>query len=107
MASKSIDNPAGTPSTIATSVWPCDSPAVRNRSIRRTFYPKKLRRPADDPRVHARASEAAILHSRRVTDGSGLELLMDRLAVNDAAHALDLATCDPIVLTIRSAGGPA
>jgi hypothetical protein len=27
-----------------TSALPCDSPAVRNRSMRRSFYPKKLPR---------------------------------------------------------------
>ena len=42
-ASKSIANPAGTPSRIATSALPCDSPAVRNRSIGASFYPKYLR----------------------------------------------------------------
>ncbi len=30
--------PAGTPSTIATSARPCDSPAVRNRNIGPAFY---------------------------------------------------------------------
>ena len=33
MASGSIGTPAGIPSRIATSACPCDSPAVRNRSI--------------------------------------------------------------------------
>src|SRR3989442_12258115 len=42
MASRSIARPAGTPSRIATSALPCDSPAVRKRSIRGSFYPKKL-----------------------------------------------------------------
>jgi hypothetical protein len=32
--------PAGTPSIIVTSAWPCDSPAVKKRSICSSFYPK-------------------------------------------------------------------
>jgi len=36
-----------------------------------------------------------------------MELLVDRFAVDDATHAIDLATGDPIVLTIASAGGHA
>ena len=31
------------PSTVMTSAWPCDSPALRNLSIRTQFYTKKLR----------------------------------------------------------------
>ena len=30
--------PPGTPSTMTTSAWPCDSPAVRNRNIGAPFY---------------------------------------------------------------------
>ena len=45
-ASGSIGTPAGMPSRIATSACPCDSPAVRNRSIRRPFYTNFLRPPA-------------------------------------------------------------
>jgi DNA-binding NtrC family response regulator/tetratricopeptide (TPR) repeat protein len=37
---------------------------------------------------------------------SEVELLADRFAVIDATHAIDLATGDPIVLTVASAGGP-
>src|SRR5690348_4701571 len=33
----SISRPAGMPSTVMTSAWPCDSPALRNLSIPRHF----------------------------------------------------------------------
>src|SRR5207302_1617155 len=51
MASRSIASPAGTPSRTATSALPCDSPAVRKRSIRVSFYPKKLPHPGRDPAI--------------------------------------------------------
>src|SRR5205823_9965830 len=106
-ASKSTASPAGTPSTIATSVWPCDSPAVRNRSIRRTFYPKKLRHPARGERGMRRSAEAAFLHGGRTPRTEVVvELVADRLAVLDDQRVVDLATGDAIVLQIASAGGP-
>ena len=37
--------PAGMPSRMTTSAWPCDSPAVRNRSMSGSFYTKFLPRP--------------------------------------------------------------
>src|SRR5260221_13029151 len=43
MRSTSIDSPAGRPSRITTSMRPCDSPAVRNRSIGEKLYTKFLR----------------------------------------------------------------
>ena len=46
IASKSRARPAGMPSRMVTSAWPCDSPAVRNRSIRVvSFYPMTSDRP--------------------------------------------------------------
>ncbi len=38
----SMARPAGTPSTMVTSALPCDSPAVKKRSMRASFYPKYL-----------------------------------------------------------------
>src|SRR6188474_3626182 len=40
----SSSSPAGMPSTVMTSAWPCDSPALRNLSIRTQFYTRKMRR---------------------------------------------------------------
>ncbi len=60
MASTSIGRPAGTPSRMPTSAWPCDSPAVRKRNINtadctRSFF--TLRRARGSPR----ASRAAFI----------------------------------------------
>src|SRR3954447_6558877 len=51
MASRSIERPAGMPSSTATSASPCDSPAVRNLSmippilyeVSATFRPTRMR----------------------------------------------------------------
>src|SRR6266508_7021187 len=66
MRSKSIASPAGTPSTIATSDGPCDSPAVKNLNIALAFYTKFLRTPGPrtraDGRFHCVLSAAMRLH---------------------------------------------
>ena len=36
----------------------------------------------------------------------GVDLVADRFAVSDAQRVVDLATGEPVVLTITSAGGP-
>src|SRR6478672_11038867 len=48
MSSAESGRPAGTPSTMMTSAWPCDSPAVRKRSIAASFYRSFCNAPAAD-----------------------------------------------------------
>ena len=73
MASTSIGTPAGMPSTIATSACPCDSPAVRNRSIGghsiRTFCGLRQAWPAPGrgARAHAQHAKNAEYRSVRAT----------------------------------------
>src|SRR4030095_9063924 len=97
IASKSIERPAGIPSRIATSAWPCDSPAVRKRSISASFYPK---------------TRAAFLHRRR--DHRPMEAAMQLVGArfvlrhgieHGERRAIDLATAARVILTIGTAGG--
>src|SRR4051812_23329418 len=96
----SIGRPAGTPSMIVTSALPCDSPAVKKRSIRRSFYPKILRPPDGDP-----ASGHAIRAGRRFAPSSGMQLVADRFAVHEDGRAFDLATGSRVTMTVSTAGG--
>ena len=58
-ASMSSSSPAGMPSTVMTSAWPCDSPAVRNLSIRAQFYTEEIALiSARGPAFQARAAHA-------------------------------------------------
>src|SRR5262245_53849973 len=99
IASKSMVSPAGTPSRIATSVLPCDSPAVRNRSIRLSFYPNFLQRPGSSALVF-----------REITQGRGLALVQtvsvvaDRFLVTTGERAIDLATGLGVVIRMGAAG---
>src|SRR3954464_3598391 len=99
-ASMSIARPAGTPSMIVTSALPCDSPAVKKRSIRGSFYPKYLRSPDGDPAVGR-----AIVAGRRFAPRPGMPLVADRFAVHEDGRAFDLPTGSRVTITIGSAGG--
>src|SRR5258705_1176767 len=44
----STSSPAGMPSSVMTSACPCDSPALRNRNIRKALYTKKLHTSGED-----------------------------------------------------------
>src|SRR4051812_35301614 len=96
----SIARPAGTPSMIVTSALPCDSPAVKKRSIRGSFYPKYLRPPDRDP-----ASGRAIRAGRHLAPSSHMQLVADRFAVHEDGRAFDLATGSRVTLTVGTAGG--
>src|SRR5438093_1089966 len=94
MRSPSRSSPAGSPSSVATRACPCDSPAVRNRSIRDPFYTKKLRVP-DRRRADlgAFATGDRLAHKRGMT-----HLLHDRFLPYDEHHAWDLATGSSVML---------
>ena len=68
MASKSMWSPAGMPSRMTTRPLPCDSPAVRKRSIASSFYTKFLHcSGADrrDPACFRRRADCS-MHVRRM-----------------------------------------
>ena len=94
------------PSRMVTSARPCDSPAVRNRSICGSFYPKNC---AARPRGRADPEQnrwAVILHEVPHAGGH-VQLIADRFVVDDRGHAIDLATRPRVWLLSSSAGGPA
>src|SRR5262249_44979959 len=109
--------PAGIPSRIATSALPCDSPAVRKRSIRRSFYPKYFQPPVQPPltsRAMARAFAVAavaiaaghLLAPRPAHDRGGtMRLLADRFAIDAGGRAIDLASGARVAIAIACAGG--
>src|SRR4051812_16677632 len=96
----SIARPAGTPSMIVTSALPCDSPAVKKRSIRRSFYPKFLRPPGRDP-----AAGRAICAGHRFAPEAVMQLLADRFAMHEDGRAFDLATGSRVTIVVSTAGG--
>ena len=108
MASKSMARPAGMPSRIITSEGPCDSPAVRNRSIERSFYPKNLRTLERGPRASRTKSAGVDL---ALLDGDTREgfvdLVADRFLVCDQESTIDLATGDRVELVVSASGGVA
>ena len=85
---------------IVTSALPCDSPAVRKRSMRASFYLKKLPRLGRD-RAIGRAIGAGRAFAPRVR----MKLVADRFALHQDGRAFDLATGARVTLTIGSAGG--
>src|SRR5688500_18318081 len=100
MASESTRRPAGIPSRITTSARPCDSPAVRKRSMRATIVYEvsaALRRQTREiPCDLAQIPTVGRLHS------SGAEpslqppiVIADRFLANGAAW-IDLATGDAV-----------
>src|SRR5262245_45292319 len=104
-ASKSIVSPAGTPSRIATSALPCDSPAVRKRNIRGSFYPKFLPHPAQREsisRVNRAGRDLAL--SMSSTKEDAMRLVADRFVEDDDGRVMDLSTGERVVLTIDAAG---
>src|SRR5688572_16525021 len=135
MASNSSARPAGIPSRIVTSAWPCDSPAVRKRSIERAFYLKNLHTPDARTANGARSRGAVILHppsrfvktaarpwriaTRRRYKEAPVQPLADRFLVTvgvraDATptlkdrewqSAVDLSTGEHVTLITSPAGG--
>src|SRR6188472_3170869 len=97
----SIASPAGTPSMIVTSALPCDSPAVKNRSMRAHSIRNICVLWTAIRRSAARNEQAVILH-RRV---SIMELIADRFALHEGTCAFDLATGARVRLIVGSAGG--
>src|SRR5262245_49994705 len=94
MAARSRSRPAGRPSSVATSACPCDSPAVRNRSIRDSFYTNKLRTSDRPPR-----DLGAIVIGDPLARHTGMtRLLHDRFLPYDQDHAWDLATGSSVML---------
>src|SRR5262245_50437340 len=83
------------PSRVITSVWPCDSPAVRNLSIRAQFYIEEIPHfrgsRTRTPRKRARA--------RSCMEEGMSRLLHDRYYAYAAEHAWDLATGESVSLT--------
>ena len=121
----STASPAGMPSSSATSAWPCDSPAVKKRSIRAVFYTKFLRHPADRrdwsawPATHrasvilftlndlraqrrAPAAPAPLLAVPRCVHSPLAALIGSRFQDLGDHTALDLATGDRVWLVRRT-----
>src|SRR5450759_2396041 len=103
-----MDSPAGMPSMIVTSAWPWDSPAVRNRNIRPSFYPKLLPRPEVPSVLSRMISGGGDLapprrHQRR--DGGRMNLVADRFVVHDDGRTIDLTTGALVALSMGCAGG--
>ena len=87
------------------SEGPCDSPAVRNRSIERSFYPKNLRTSVGALRVVEGNHQASILHSVTSVGEECVDLVADRFLVCHQDATIDLATGDRVTLVITTAGG--
>src|SRR5258708_39594295 len=116
MASKSMVRPAGMPSMIVTSALPCDSPAVRNRSIGPSFYPKKLRAPVRVSPFSVRKRQERWQCRARTTGGAAggdlaqrlcavMQIVADRFVGTDRERVVDLSTGEAVVRTNASAGG--
>src|SRR5471032_938896 len=108
MALMSMARPAGTPSRIATSALPCDSPAVRNRNISRFILSEIFAVSGRGSRDWRRDRTGRFLapssrHSRRRM--RVMQLVADRFAVDDNGRARDLATGAAVTLTLGTAGG--
>jgi hypothetical protein len=103
----SIASPAGTPSMIATSALPCDSPAVRYRSFRPSFYPKLLPHPGHRAAILRAISLGRVLapSGHASIQGGFVELFADRFVLVDARRTIDLATGWDVLLIVTSAGG--
>src|SRR5471030_1816289 len=88
MSSAEIVSPAGTPSMITVSAGPCDSPAVRKRSIESSFYRTFCNTPARARERVPVPGWACFLH---FSFGVKRALVADRYLVLDD-HWLDIAT---------------
>src|SRR5688572_30667633 len=111
MASKSRRRPAGIPSSMTTSPLPCDSPAVRKRSIASSFYTNFLHCFGEDRRDHGlflQACRLQICVRRMATLVGDRFLCRTRSELNVSAtlrlSALDLATGARVRLCIDRAG---
>src|SRR5260370_29253690 len=103
MASASTGNPAGRPSRITTSVRPCDSPAVRNRSIQGKLYTKFLR--ASCAATRSRCGFAGVFDGRFLAPRGPvppMPLIADRFCrLKEDGEIVDLATAEIVRLTIE------
>src|SRR5260370_38200191 len=103
MASASTGNPAGRPSRITTSVRPCDSPAVRNRSIQGKLYTKFLRGSCAATRVPG--GFAPVFGGRFLAQRGPVPpvpLIADRFyRLKEDGGVVDLATAEIVRLAIE------
>ena len=97
MSSTVIGSPAGSPSTITTSAWPWDSPAVRKRSIAEQASADAPVRPGG-PSVGANGSrgsaggeldESAAARIAATSGVPGPQLLLQRRLVDEHPEAVD------------------
>src|SRR5215471_12858250 len=90
------------PSRIATSAWPCDSPAVRNRSIGAHSIRKNLRRLEGDRSISRTIRAGRFLAPRTSAqeEEETMRLVADRFVVYDDRRAVDLATTRPVWLSL-------
>src|SRR4029453_19288517 len=79
----STSRPAGIPSSVITSACPCDSPALRNRNIRKALYTKKLHTPGEDGPFCRASVPSSRLHFRgamvRLDADSNLTSLLEAM----------------------------
>src|SRR5690242_10459300 len=92
--------PAGTPSMMVTRALPCDSPAVKKRSMRCSFYLKYLPHPGN-----ARSSSPQRRLGRWSCTSVVMQLVADRFAAHEDGRVFDLSTGALVTLVIGSAGG--
>src|SRR5262245_2555536 len=90
------------------SALPCDSPAVRKRNIRASFYPKFLqhleRRQCDlfgDP---PGSRSCTVVLPRPIDKEDAMRLVADRFVEEDDGRVVDLATGERVLLTMEAAG---
>src|SRR5690242_2742776 len=92
-------SPAGKPSRITTSARPCDSPAVRNRSIRQKFYTNFLRASWNTRRGLRGSSSKSGRSSSCTAAATRMPVIAERFLA-DEDGVVDLATGESIRLTI-------
>src|SRR4051794_5154969 len=97
MSSAESGNPAGTPSTIMTSAGPCDSPAVRKRSIGRPFYRTFCN--VLSPRAVSGTGKPGELLA--MVTRVPLEIFADRFLRDDSGRHIDLATGEQVLVTVE------
>src|SRR6476619_928622 len=104
MTSASIVSPAGMPSRITTSARPCDSPAVRKRTILGQLYTKFLHAPGRPAVTIARKPDVIRRGDRlALGDRSMAALLADRF-IESNGRWIDLATGDCVRLRLTPPG---
>src|SRR6188472_2611340 len=101
MLSMSMGSPAGMPSRLTTSARPCDSPAVRNRTMRTLIAYEETAafraRPRENPRYSRRTDSCT--NGRR----HAVMLLADRY-LRCSGCWIDLATARAVLVAVRDAG---